>query len=108
FHLRPHCGEAGSPKHLVAGFMLCQNISHGLMLRKAPAMQYLYYLTQMAVAMSPISNNSLFLAYSQNPMPQFFARGLQVTLSTDDPLIFHYTQQPLVEEYSIAAQLYKL
>lgn len=34
FVLRPHCGEAGSPKHLVAGFMLCQNISHGLMLRK--------------------------------------------------------------------------
>ncbi len=34
FVLRPHCGEAGSPKHLVAGFMLTQNISHGLMLRK--------------------------------------------------------------------------
>lgn len=55
-------------------------------------MQYLYYLTQIAVAMSPLSNNSLFLEYSQNPMPKFFARGLQVTLSTDDPLIFHYTQ----------------
>ena len=34
FVLRPHCGEAGSLKHLVASFMMSQNISHGLMLRK--------------------------------------------------------------------------
>ncbi|CAB4037521.1 AMP deaminase 2-like isoform X3 [Paramuricea clavata] len=108
FVLRPHCGEAGSPKHLVAGFMLTQNISHGLMLRKAPALQYLYYLNQIGIAMSPLSNNALFLNYNQNPFPEFFAKGLNVTLSTDDPLIFHYTEQPLVEEYSIAAQVFKL
>ena len=26
----------------------------------------------------------------------------------DDPLQFHYTKEPLIEEYSIAAQVYKL
>ena len=31
---RPHCGEAGAIHHLVSTFLLCQNISHGLMLRK--------------------------------------------------------------------------
>ncbi|CAG9128028.1 unnamed protein product [Plutella xylostella] len=58
--------------------------------------------------MSPLSNNSLFLRYHRNPLPEFFARGLPVTLSTDDPLQFHYTKEPLMEEYSIAAQAWKL
>jgi AMP deaminase len=35
----------------------------------------------------------------------FFARGLNVSLSTDDPLQIHLTKEPLVEEYSIAAQV---
>ena len=34
FSLRPHCGEAGPAHHLVTAFMLAQNISHGLQLRK--------------------------------------------------------------------------
>ena len=36
---------------------------------------------------------------------QFFARGLHVSLSTDDPLMLHYTKDPLLEEYSVAAQV---
>lgn len=55
--------------------------------------------------MSPLSNNSLFLDYHRNPFPMFFARGLNVSLSTDDPLQIHLTKEPLVEEYSIAAQV---
>ncbi|XP_047641054.1 AMP deaminase 2 isoform X5 [Phacochoerus africanus] len=35
FVLRPHCGEAGPIHHLVSAFMLAENISHGLLLRKA-------------------------------------------------------------------------
>lgn len=58
--------------------------------------------------MSPLSNNSLFLDYHKNPFPQFFARGLPVALSTDDPLQIHLTKEPLVEEYSVAAQVWKL
>ena len=27
--------------------MLCENIAHGINLRKSPCMQYLYYLTQV-------------------------------------------------------------
>jgi AMP deaminase len=55
--------------------------------------------------MSPLSNNSLFLDYHRNPLPTFFARGLNVSLSTDDPLQIHLTKEPLVEEYSVAAQV---
>ena len=68
-------------------------------------LQYLYYLAEIGLAMSPLSNNSLFLNYPRNPLPEYLARGLNVSLSTDDPLQFHFTKEPLMEEYSIAAQV---
>jgi AMP deaminase len=105
---RPHAGEAGDIDHLATTFMLAENIAHGINLRKSPVLQYLYYLTQIGLNMSPLSNNSLFVDYHRNPFPLFFARGLAVTLSTDDPLQIHMTKEPLVEEYSVAAQVWKL
>lgn len=42
--------------------------------------------------MSPLSNNALFLAYERNPLINFFKAGLNVSLSTDDPLQFHFTK----------------
>ena len=137
FNFRPHCGEAGPVTHLVAAFLMCDSISHGLQLRKVPVLQYLFYLSQIGkfckgnlnlislislghlltadieiicagIAMSPLSNNSLFLNYPRSPFPDYLARGLNVSLSTDDPLQFHFTKEPLMEEYSIAAQIWKL
>ena len=72
--------------HLVSGLLLCENIAHGINLRKSLPLQYLYYLGQIGLCMSPLSNNSLFLDYHKNPFPVFFARGLSLSLSTDDPL----------------------
>ena len=108
FSFRPHSGEAGEIDHLGSSFLLANGINHGINLKKAPVLQYLFYLTQIGLALSPLSNNSLFLEYQRNPFPIFHARGLNVSLSTDDPLQFHYTKEPLIEEYSIAAQVYKL
>ncbi|KAK4582406.1 hypothetical protein RGQ29_025545 [Quercus rubra] len=105
---RPHSGEAGDIDHLAATFLTAHNIAHGINLRKSPVLQYLYYLAQIGLAMSPLSNNSLFLDYHRNPFPTFFLRGLNVSLSTDDPLQIHLTKEPLVEEYSIAASVWKL
>uniref|UniRef100_A0A7N6A6P0 AMP deaminase n=1 Tax=Anabas testudineus TaxID=64144 RepID=A0A7N6A6P0_ANATE len=108
FQFRPHCGEAGSITHLVSAFLTADNISHGLNLKKSPVLQYLYYLAQIPIAMSPLSNNSLFLQYSKNPLQEFLHKGLCVSLSTDDPMQFHYTKEALMEEYAIAAQVWKL
>ncbi|XP_067850361.1 AMP deaminase 3 isoform X3 [Heptranchias perlo] len=108
FQFRPHCGEAGSITHLVSAFLTADNISHGLNLKKSPVLQYLYYLAQVPIAMSPLSNNSLFLEYSKNPLREFLHKGLKVSLSTDDPMQFHYTKEALMEEYAIAAQVWKL
>lgn len=58
--------------------------------------------------MSPLSNNILFLTYDRNPFLYYFQCGMNVSLSTDDPLQFHFTKEPLIEEYSVAAQIYKL
>ncbi|KIR56318.1 AMP deaminase [Cryptococcus gattii Ru294] len=108
FVLRPHCGEAGDPDHLSSAFLTAHSISHGILLRKVPALQYLFYLKQIGLAMSPLSNNALFLTYERNPFKDFFRTGLNVSLSTDDPLQFHFTASHLLEEYSCAAQIYKL
>lgn len=108
FLLRPHCGEAGDTDHLAAAFLCCHSISHGITLRKVPMLQYLFYLDQIGIAMSPLSNNALFLTYDRNPFISYFKKGLNVSLSTDDPLQFAFTKEPLIEEYSVAAQIYKL
>lgn len=123
FVFRPHCGEAGDTDHLTSAFLTAHSISHGILLRKVPALQYLFYLKQIGLAMSPLSNNALFLMYERNPLPDFFKVGLNVSLSTDDPLQFHFTkvrvdrlrnlpdvhrtcyQEPLLEEYSVAAHV---
>mmetsp|Transcript_10572 Transcript_10572/g.39371 ORF Transcript_10572/g.39371 Transcript_10572/m.39371 type:complete len:924 (-) Transcript_10572:840-3611(-) len=103
---RPHAGEAGDISHLISSYLLADGIAHGIEVRRTPVLEYLYYLSQIGMSLSPLSNNHLFLKYSRNPFPRFFARGLNVTLSTDDPLMFHFTREPLMEEYSIAAQVW--
>ncbi|CEM01066.1 unnamed protein product [Vitrella brassicaformis CCMP3155] len=105
---RPHSGEAGSISHLASTYLLAESINHGIMLKKSPVLQYLFYLKQIGLAMSPLSNNALFLELAKNPFPQYFKIGMNVSLSTDDPLMFHYTDEPLLEEYSIAAHVWKM
>lgn len=100
---RPHCGEAGVSDHLAVAFLTAHSINHGIELRKNPVLQYLYYLRQVGMSLSPLSNNKLFLEYAKNPFRKFFQRGMNVTLSTDDPLMIHLTKEPLLEEYSVAA-----
>lgn len=108
FQFRPHCGEAGDIDHLMSNYLVAHQINHGILLRKKSSLQYLYYLSQVGIAMSPLSNNKLFLDYNKNPFIKYFYQGMNVSLSTDDPLMLHYTKDPLLEEYSVAAQVWKL
>jgi AMP deaminase len=105
---RPHAGEAGDREHLISAYMCANSINHGIELLNCPPLEYLFYLSQIGIAMSPLSNNALFCDYHKNPCYKYFQRGLNISLSTDDPLQFHYTREPLIEEYSIAAQVWKL
>jgi AMP deaminase len=100
---RPHCGEAGPLDHLGTAFLLANSINHGIKLKSTPVLQYLFLVTQIGLSMSPISNSALFLEYAKNPAHEFFLRGLNVALSTDDPLQFAMTREPLLEELSVFA-----
>ena len=108
FEFRPHSGEAGRIDHLVTAYLLADGINHGINLKNSDALQYLYYLSQVSMSMSPICNDNLFLHLKEYPMPLFYQRGLFVTLSTDDPLFFHRSEDPLQEEYSVAANAFGL
>lgn len=108
FAFRPHGGEAGDIEHLVSTYICAHEINHGIVLRKNASLHYLYYLSQIGIAMSPLSNNKLFLDYNKNPFPKYFCQGLNVSLSTDDPLMLHFTKDALLEEYSVAAQVWRL
>ncbi|KAG5484058.1 hypothetical protein LSCM1_05912 [Leishmania martiniquensis] len=108
FQFRPHAGESGDPDHMTDVFVLADGISHGINLAKRPVMQYLYYLAQIPLAIVPMSNNALFCRYNDHPLPNFLYRGLNVAIGTDGPLIFHRTEQPLLEEYGTAEALWNL
>lgn len=108
YAFRPHAGETGDPMHLAATYMLCTSINHGILLDMQVSLQYLYYLDQIGLAVSPLSNNFLFRKIAENPFPKFFRRGLNVTVSTDDPLLFHMSDDALLEEYSVARASFDL
>lgn len=108
FQFRPHCGEAGNASHLCSGFMLADSVCHGVQLKESPVLQYLFYLGQVGLAVSPLSNDILFVPLAESPFGTFFRRGLNVSLSTDDPLIIHMTEESLIEEYLVAARTFRL
>lgn len=52
-------GEAGDTDHVVSAFMLCENIAHGITLRKSPCIQYLFYLAQVSLKGSNVASLSV-------------------------------------------------
>lgn len=108
FAYRPHCGETESSDHMAVGYLLSHSINHGIMLSKYPVLQYLFYLNQIGLSLSPLSNNKILIKFSKNPLAKFFSKGLNISLSTDDPLSTHLTKEPLMEEYSVVAQTLNL
>lgn len=72
FTFRPHCGEQGSMSHLSGGFLLADGISHGLNLEKSPALEYLYFLSDIPISMSPLSEDVSCVSYDKNPFGDFF------------------------------------
>ena len=99
---------SGDVMHLAATHMLATSINHGINLEHQVSLQYLYYLDQIGVSISPLSNNFLLKKINEYPFPKLFKRGLNVTLSTDDPLLFHMSDDALLEEYSVARASFDL
>lgn len=108
FSFRPQCGENGSVEHLISGYLVADGISHGVTLGRNPVLEYCFYVSQVGIAISPLSNTERSIDYLENPFPKFFHRGLNVSLATNDPLAYHFTSEPLIEEYAIASKVWKL
>jgi len=106
--LRPHAGESGDCMHMASAYLLAQSVNHGIQLDKQVSLQYLFMLDQVGCSVSPMSNKFLFAKLQRNPFYELFQRGLNVTLSTDDPMLFHLSRDALLEEYSVARVVWGL
>lgn len=108
---------------LATSFLLSKDIINGEQLRNHPVLQYLYFLKQIGITMSPLCWNKTTqlkndddrhpkmnsnVAYESNPAIDFFKVGMRVALSTNKPLFASFTRESLIEEYSVAASIYKL
>ncbi len=77
----------------------------GLALNDSPVLQYIYYLSKVGISVSPLAEDALYCPYEKNPFVDYFKRGLNISLSTDNPVQLHISRDPLMEEYSIASKV---
>lgn len=103
---------------LSSNFLIGKNIINGENLQQYPILQYIYYLKQIGITMSPLCWNKRIeilndderhnCNYETHPCIKFFKTGMKVALSTSKPLFSSLTRDPLIEEYSIANSIHKL
>jgi len=108
FQFRPSGGQAGHISHLASCFLLADSISHGIRLVDNAVLEYLFYLAEVGIAMSPLASDILTVPLLENPFHRFFKRGLKVSLASNNPMMVHLTDYPLMEEYALAARIWKL
>lgn len=123
FKFKPHSGELGCSHHLLTTYLFCDSICHGINLidsnsskkdnivdvikrNKNNVLLYLYVKDQVGCALAPISNNYLCRKYNCLHLDLLFNLGLNMSLGTDDPLMFHLTNNPIIEEFSMAKTFY--
>ena len=87
---------------------LADSVNHGWRLDMEPTLQYLYYLSQVGLGLCPLSNDALFIQMKDSPEGKLHKRGLRVCLGTDDPLQFHNTATPLLEEYTVGGHFFEV
>ena len=113
-HLLAHAGETGGPEQIkdAIDILHAERIGHGIAALRSTALMNTLAERKIPLEICPSSNlrtnalniqlNSATSDLSQHPLPKFFRHGIPVTLSTDDPAMFHTT---LLEEYSAALQM---
>lgn len=114
-HVVCHAGEVGGPESVREAIELfgSERIGHGIALMRDPALVESLALRHNVVIENCITSNLCTgalakqtgkpeAALADHPLPRFLEKGLAVTLSTDDPGLFH---TDLLTEYSLAASL---
>lgn len=113
-HLVCHAGEVGGPELVRESIDLlgAERIGHGFAVMRDPALAEFLAARRVPLEICPTSNLCTGALAKQtgkpdaslqdHPLPKFIKQGLAVTLSTDDPAMFH---TDLLSEYSVAASL---
>jgi aminodeoxyfutalosine deaminase len=109
-----HAGEIGGPETIRDAIEIlgAERIGHGLAAMKDPSLAEFLALRRVPVENCLTSNIATGALATQtkksappltdHPLPKFLKQGLWVTLSTDDPALFH---TDLLSEYAHAASL---
>jgi aminodeoxyfutalosine deaminase len=114
-HTVCHAGEIGGPDSVREAIELlgAERIGHGIAVMRDEALANSLATTGRVVLENCLTSNLCTAALakqtrnpaatlSDHPLPEFLKRGLPVTLSTDDPGLFH---TDLLSEYTHAASL---
>ena len=109
-----HAGEIGGPDSVREAIELlgAERIGHGIAVMRDPAFAATLAMRRVILEICPTSNlctgalarqtEKLDASLRDHPLPDFIKRGIAVTLSTDDPGMFH---TDLLTEYSNVASL---
>jgi aminodeoxyfutalosine deaminase len=113
-HLLAHAGETGGPDQIRDAIDLlgAERIGHGIAAIRDPALMARLAQRKIPLEICPTSNlrtnalnlqlNGTDLSLVNHPLPKLFRAGIPVSLSTDDPAMFHTT---LVDEYLHARKM---
>lgn len=109
-----HAGEIGGPEYVREAIEIlgAERIGHGIAVMKDPALADFLATRRVVLECCPTSNlctgalakqlGKPDASLAEHPLPKFLERGIPVTLSTDDPALFH---TDLLTEYFRAATL---
>jgi adenosine deaminase len=92
-HLVAHAGEAAGPVSIwdAINYLDVERIGHGVTAHQDPKLINYLKEKQIGIEMNPVSNlrTGVVKSIKEHPIREFFDRGLLVTVSSDDPSLFH-------------------
>jgi len=92
-HRVAHAGEAAGPESIWEAIQLLdvERIGHGVTAGQDPELIEYLKREQIAIEMCPVSNlrTGVVSSIKDHPIREYFDKGLLVTVSSDDPSLFH-------------------
>ncbi|MFW9768789.1 MAG: adenosine deaminase [Candidatus Thorarchaeota archaeon] len=92
-HLVAHAGEAAGPQSIwdAIEYLNVERIGHGVSAREDQKLVEYLRKHQIGIEMNPVSNlrTRVVESIKDHPIRDFFDKGLLVTVSSDDPSLFH-------------------
>ena len=94
-HSAPHAGEMAGPDSIWGALntLGAERIAHGVRAIEDPAL--VDYLAQRHIPLDITPTSNIYLGvystYAAHPLPQLYAKGVVITVSTDDPPLFNTT-----------------